>query len=367
MNNIKKIVIYSVGLLGASIGASFKQAGFTGEIVGISSSKSISDALASNSIDSGFSYNDSQKAIDNADIIFLCSPISIIIDTIKKLSLLNLPKDIIISDVGSTKLEIVKSAENYLPKTVTFIGGHPMAGSEKSGASASDPYLFQNAVFVLSKSELSTDLIVSQFASFLERYLRCRTVILDPKVHDRIAATVSHVPHIVASAMVNFAAEVDENTKGTLDLAAGGFKSLTRIASSPYKMWHDIFESNRDENLTLLSRFIEILKSMHNDLKNSSLEDSFNRASSKRKEIDTNRKGFIGPLHQIVVVAEDRAGFLAKMTTVLSEANINIRDIELLKIREGESGTFMLAFGSIDEAESAVETLNSNNFTARDI
>ncbi len=365
MRSIKKIVIYSVGLLGGSLASAFKQSGFEGEIVGISSAGAIQDALQIGYIDSGFGYSDIDKAVDGADLIFLCSPIHTIIKSLETLSTVNLPEGVIITDVGSTKHEIIRSAEELLPKSVTFIGGHPMAGSEKSGATAADPFLFQNAVFVLAQSALCNQSDVDEFGVYLEKFLGCRSVVLDPKTHDTIAATVSHVPHIVASAMVNFASEVECDIPGTLNLAAGGFKSLTRIAASPYRMWHDIFSTNKEENLRLLARFIEILEEMHLELKDKTLEVSFDKAAVTRQSLSSNSKGFIGELTQIVVVAEDFPGFLAKMTTTLADANMNIRDIELLKIREGESGTFMLAFSTSNEAEQAIVLLETSGFLAR--
>jgi prephenate dehydrogenase len=365
MREIKKIVIYSVGLLGSSLGAAFKQSGFTGEIVGISAPNSIVESLEIGSIDSGYSYDETQEAIKDADIIFLCSPIMPILKTIESLSKLNLPDGVIISDVGSTKQEIISTAEKLLPKNVNFIGGHPMAGSEKRGALAADPFLFQNAVFVLAQSNLSTLNLLNEFGAYLEKHLGCRTVLLNPQTHDTIAATVSHVPHIVASAMVNFASEVDAEIPGTLSLAAGGFRSLTRIAASPYKMWHDIFATNRKENSRLLGRFIDILKEMRSDLNSDSLKEPFDKAAEIRQGLSVNGKGFLGPLFQIVVVAEDRPGFLSKMTSIVAEAELNIRDIELLKVREGESGTFMLAFGDFEESNSAVDILNRSGFSAR--
>ncbi len=365
MRDIKKIVIYSVGLLGGSFGAAVKQAGFTGEVVGVSSPRGIEGALSVGAIDSGVGYDDAPLVLADADMIILASPINAITAAMEKIGECDLQEGVLISDVGSTMATINSVAEQVLPSHVSFIGGHPMAGSEKSGPTASDPFLFQNAVYVLSQSQLTKGSDLVEFEQFLTDMLRCRVINIDPDTHDTIAATVSHVPHIVAVAMVNSAASVNAEVPGTLDLAAGGFKSLTRIASSPYGMWNDIFETNRDAVASVLKRTIDELSDMHELLLGDGLEVKFNNAAETRKELTVNKKGFLGPLHEIVVTAEDRPGFLSKMTSLMSDNDINIRDIELLKVREGEAGTFMLAFSSENEAEKAIAILEQNQFTAR--
>lgn len=365
MREIKKIVLYSVGLLGGSFGAAVKQSGFSGTVVGVSSEKGISGALSVGAIDRGVGYDQAQNELIDADLLILCSPIQGITSALKRIATFDLPEGLLISDVGSTMAEINSIAENALPPHVSFVGGHPMAGSEKSGPEASDPFLFQNAVYVLSQSSRTIGDDATQFGEFLTKMLHCRVIYLDPQTHDMIAATVSHVPHLVAVAMVNTAASVEQEVPGTLKLAAGGFKSLTRIASSPYGMWHDIFLTNKKATTQILDKLIEELSGMKERLQLDALQTAFDSASTTRRELTVNSKGFMGTLFEIVVTAEDRPGFLAKITTLLSEAQINIRDIELLKVREGEAGTFMLAFSSIDQANEAIAILENHNFTAR--
>lgn len=364
-NEIKKVVIYSVGLLGGSFGLALKQSGFTGEIIGISSRKGIDGALSVGAIDKGYGYDQIEEVVKDADLIILASPINGILDAIQKLSKINLPDNLLISDVGSTKEKITEVAEKFLPDNVSFIGGHPMAGSEKSGPQASDAFLFENAIYVLTESNKTKENDIEDFSDFLSKMLNCRVVTLKAATHDKIAATISHVPHLVAVALVNMAAKVESEIDGTLDLAAGGFKSLTRIASSPYGMWNDIYESNKESTLEILDKYIDELKITRKALVDRELEEKFNSASETRKAITVNKKGFLLPLHEIVVVAEDKPGFLSKITTILYEAKMNIRDFELLKIREGEAGTFMFAFSTEEEANKAIDVLAQHNFISR--
>ena len=360
----KAIVLYSVGLLGGSIGLALKKSGYRGKIIGLSSEANIKTALSLGCIDEGYPYEKLCEIIMQTDVIFLCSPIKVIIDTLKTLAKLELPKDLIITDVGSTKKEISEAAATILPKHIHFLGGHPMAGSEKRGPSAADPYLFQNAIYVLSPLTDEPADIDIQFARFLEQYLGCRHIFLGSDTHDTIAATVSHIPHILAVALVNLAQKIDNRTSSTLQLAAGGFRDLTRIASSPYKMWHDIFLTNKETIAPLLDQCIEILISLKNKLGDDNLEESFSNAAETRRNIPLLYKGFITPLYEILVLAKDQPGILASMTNTLAEKNINIRDIEVLKMREGEGGTIKMAFETNEAAKSATEILNKNGFSA---
>jgi prephenate dehydrogenase len=351
---VKTITIYSVGLLGGSIGLALKESGYKGIIIGLSSPSSIDTALSLGCIDEGYSYDRLGEVIKRTDLIFLCSPIMVILDTLKILAKLDLPKN------------LISTAKNILPEHVHFIGGHPMAGSEKSGPSASDPYLFQNAIYVLSPALGKPTETDSQFAHFLEQYLGCRYIFLDPEVHDTIAATVSHIPHMLAVALVNLAQSMNEKIPGTVELAAGGFRDLTRIASSPYKMWHDIFATNKKTIEPLLDQCIDMLSAMKRDLKKNNLSDAFTNASETRLKIPLHNKGFITPLHEILVIVKDQPGVIASISNKLAEKNVNIKDIEILKLREGEGGTLRLAFESFEIAKSAIGILNEIGFSARE-
>ncbi|MGM0462627.1 MAG: prephenate dehydrogenase/arogenate dehydrogenase family protein [Fibrobacterota bacterium] len=362
MFSVERVVIYSVGLLGGSLGAALKQSGFSGEIIGISSKRGRENALRAGVIDTAFSYEETEQVLRSNDLVFLCSPITGILTALQKLSAMNLPENLLITDVGSTKSTIVKTAQELLPPSVCFVGGHPMTGSEKSGPQHSDPLLFQNAVYVLTPEENTEP--ADFLEDFLVQYTGARVRRFDPLVHDEIAATISHVPHIIAVGLVDLAAEINRKNHGTLSLAAGGFKSVTRIASSPYKMWHDIFATNKGAVSTILSSYISILQEMQEELAQNTLEDRFEKARQTRAHLTANRKGFLSPLYEIVVLAADEPGFLAQMTRTIDMARLNIRDIELLKVREGEAGTFMLAFSSRGDAEKAIRCLKKSGFTA---
>jgi prephenate dehydrogenase len=364
--NPKTITIYSVGLLGGSIGLALKNSGFKGRIIGLSSPEKIAVALKLGCIDEGFTYDKLSETASRTDALVLCSPISVIIKTIQCLASMPLPKGLVITDVGSTKKNICAAAAEKLSGKAHFVGGHPMAGSEKSGPSAADPYLFQNAIYVLTPPRGTPSEKDLSLARFLERFLGSRMLFLDPERHDRIVAAVSHLPHLLAVALVNSAREADKNNPGTLDLTAGGFRDMTRIASAPYDLWRDILSTNKSAIDPMIDDMIERLTDMKQRLKNDTLRDLFERSRRTRSRIPANAKGFIHALAEVLVVAKDQPGIIARITAALAGKNININDIEVLKVREGEGGTIRLAFGSASIAAKAAAVLQKAGFQARE-
>ena len=365
MRTIKTVTIYSVGLLGGSIGAALKLTGFSGTIIGLSSPASIATAIAGGSIDEGFGYTDLAHVLPRTDLLILCSPINAIKETIAKLATLTLPEGLIITDVGSTKYEITKVAK-VLPGHVHFIGGHPMAGSEKHGAAFADPYLFQNAMYVLTPQQVTPSALEHELALFLSHHLGCRHIFLNPHKHDTIVAMVSHVPHLLAVALMNCAQDINDEVGDTLALAAGGFRDMTRIASSPYSLWNDILSTNTDAVVNIIDRYSSKLATIKQHLLSGNLEQNFNAAAASRNQIASSGKGFIHPLFEVLVRVPDQSGAIARMATMLATASINIKDIEVLKVREGDGGTIRLAFESKAIAQTAAALLNQNNFTARE-
>jgi prephenate dehydrogenase len=364
--NPKTVTIYSVGLLGGSLGLALRNSGFKGRITGISSPARAELAKKLGCIDEGYPYEKLGAVAGGTDLLVLCSPVNVIKKTIEQLAALPLPQGLVITDVGSTKQEITDLAARVLPPHVRFVGGHPMAGSEKSGPQASDPYLFQNAIFVLTPPGGAAAATDRDLASFLEKYLGCRTLFLEPAVHDRIVAAVSHVPHLLAVALVNLAQEVETAVPGTLALAAGGFRDMTRIAGSSYDVWHDILSTNKKAIEPLIDGMIRQLGAMKQQLLDNALRGAFEQSQQTRSRIPQNAKGFLHQLSEVLVVVKDQPGMISKIATSLADKQINIKDIEVLKVREGEGGTIRLAFDSPAVAKAAVHVLQSAGFSARE-
>jgi prephenate dehydrogenase len=298
------------------------------------------------------------SAVHDADIVFLCTPVSSIIDLLPSIAS-NVKKNAIITDVGSTKTDIVSAARRHFKKNGIFIGGHPMAGSEGKGIDHADALLFQNATYVLcfdSKKRKKISALTSLLHS-----VGARVLFLSAREHDAVAAAISHLPQLVAVAMMNLAGKKNKKNPAFLQLAAGGFRDITRIASSPYGMWKDILTGNAQHIQRILKEMARTLDQYGKDLRSEQSRRKFSRrftdAKSLRDAIPKNSKGFLHPLHDIFVSAEDKPGSLARMTKKLFAAGINIKDIELLKIRDGCGGTFRISFNSYADAQKAKSIL----------
>jgi prephenate dehydrogenase len=355
------VAIVGVGLIGGSLALGLKRAGLTDRVVGVSSERTIREARELGVIDDGSGYDEIADAVSKARVVFLCTPIHRIIELLPVV-MRSVPSGAVVSDVGSTKAEIVRAAATVTRPDAVFIGGHPMAGSEQSGVGAADPFLFQNAMYVLTPTADTPSPLVASFGDGLAR-LGARVISLAPDVHDRVAAGVSHLPQLIALSLVEFVGKRNEEEPAHLRMAAGGFRDMTRIASSPFRMWRDILQTNSEEIRHAIGDFRKYLDGVEDDLDDAS--GHFENANEIRGTIPRDAKGFISPLSDVLVRVEDRPGMLARMTTAIADAGISIMDIELLKIREGEGGTFRLAFHDSETAARAVDILCRTGFSAR--
>jgi len=364
-NLFDAVAIVGLGLMGGSLALALRRSGFSGRLLGVSSPETIREAIKRGIVDEGVSYEKLAQAASKADLIVLSSPIASILEHLKILggagSLLR--DGALVTDVGSTKRGVLDAAR-ALPARVTFIGGHPLCGSERRGVAAADPFLFQNAYYVLTPAPDAIGAHVHQLGAFLG-LTGARIVSLSAEDHDRIAATISHLPQLLAVSLVRFLDDLGPNREHGVHLAAGGFRDMTRIASSPYSVWRDIIRTNCDVIEGTVQRFLESMRATLRGLKDESLEQAFEQAGRTRAEIPRDSKGFISQLWDVLVVVEDRPGMIVEIAEPLASQGINIKDIEVLKVREGEAGTIRLAFAARAVAEEAIRTLEAKGLTAR--
>ena len=358
-----KICIIGTGLIGGSLALAFRRKKIGNKIIGFDFQETINKAVEQNVIDEGYSPEEIENQVIDADLIILATNIRQIICDIKKIAPL-LNKEAIVTDVGSTKETIVKVADRVLADSAYFIGGHPMAGSEKSGIDAVDPSLFENCFYILTPSENTSPDVLNKLVKIME-LIGAKVLILNASVHDKIASAVSHLPQVLAVKLVNLIEGYNLDEANYLKLAAGGFRDMTRIASSPFSMWEDIFKTNSENILNIIDEFIIELKSLKNELSFANLRNEFENAAKSRLSIPKDTKGFIHPNYDITVVVEDEPGVISKIATTLSEKNINIRDIEVLKVRLLEGGTMRLSFESEKNREVAIELLSEKGFYCR--
>ncbi|HWP82249.1 MAG TPA: prephenate dehydrogenase [Bacteroidota bacterium] len=347
------MTIVGVGLMGGSLGLAIKRRFPATKIIGVDKASVLAEAHRRRAIDAGTSQL--RKAIEEADLAILSTPLSSILRLIPRIASFTAPHTIV-TDVGSVKLPVIQLAERYFPQG-NFIGGHPMTGSESSGIGAAHPLLFENAVYVLTPTSNTRRDVVTSFSRFVLQ-LGARPAKLYAEVHDEVASVVSHLAQLTAVALTNVAGARHPVARKHLSLAAGGFRDMTRIASSDPLLWRDILRLNAGRirgPLRLLRnelrRYEKILANSH------SFKQEFERARMIRRSIPTSMKGFLHPLVDLFVFVQDRPGMLARLTAALAKSKINIKDIELVKVRERIGGTFRLSFESGEIVDKAKEIL----------
>lgn len=358
--SIKNISILGLGLIGGSIAKAIKNSRLDVEISAFDKPDISALAHEDKVIDKILSE---PKEALSSDLIFLCMPVDYSLKLFKEIAPL-LKKEGIITDVCGVK-GIFQDTWNKLESEGTYIGGHPMTGKEKGGYINSDPLLFENSIYILT--ECNYDRITSLGFDTIITALGARVTCINAELHDRVVANVSHMPQLLSVTLVN--ASVGRNSqRNYTDFAAGGFRDMTRIASSDFKIWEPVIKNNKTEILHALDHMtkeLDEIKRLVADDDFSTLEKKFEEARVKRDEIPQNTKGFLTPLFDIYVFVKDEPGVISKISSALSEHNLNIKDIELLKIREGSGGTFRLSFESAEDAQKAHEYLRKVGYETK--
>jgi prephenate dehydrogenase len=356
---MQNIYIVGMGLIGGSLGLALKQSGGPFCIMGHDTDKkAVARALAIGAIDKAAPL---QAGVQESDIIILCSPLSSYSSILLAMRP-HLRPGTIVTDTGSTKQSVMKMFEELLPDFVWGIGGHPMAGSEIQGINGADRYLFENAIYVLTPPAELAQEVISQLANLLE-LTGARIKVMPPDRHDEIVAAISHVPHIAAASLVNMTGGDDE----TLMLAAGGFRDITRIASSDSALWEDILISNRAKLEGMLTRFINQLQEFKAALAAQDIEtvrEKLEQARVIRNRIPAMRKGLLPNFCDIICIVPDRPGIIGEIGALLGAHGINMVDIEILRAREGDGGTMRLGLPLPEDANKAVALLRSINVKA---
>jgi prephenate dehydrogenase len=358
---INHIAILGLGLIGGSYAKALRNSSKNLTISAYDTPEVLNSAFKDDVID--IRLNSIEEALE-ADLIILCLPLGINLAAFRKL-IPNLKDDQIITDVSGIKLPFQKIWESSASKGI-YIGGHPMTGKENGGYENSDPLLFENSVYILAEDIAE----VRKYENFREivESLGVNILFIPPKQHDIIAASVSHLPQLIAVTLVN-TASLKTDEYNFLDLAAGGFRDLTRIASSDFNIWDEVINENKTQIITAIEEFLYELNSLKKWIINSDsekLHNYFEDARRSRDEIPKNSKGFLTPVHDIYIFVKDEPGVISRISTKLFDAGINIKDIELLKVREGSGGTFRLSFSSKSVADEAKELLSDLGFQFRE-
>ncbi len=360
MNNLH-IGFIGLGLIGGSIAKALKK-NITD--IRITAYDTNEDTLAL-SIEDGI-VNTAATEIDTSfsdcDYIFLCAPVQkndVNLQAVKKI----IRPDCILTDVGSVKTNIHENIK-AAGLNKQFIGGHPMAGSERFGYPNSKASLLENAYYILTPTEETP-------AEKLEQYRELVTqtgaipLILDYKQHDYVTAAISHLPHVIAASLVNLVRDSDSDEGIMKMVAAGGFKDITRIASSSAQMWQQICLTNTENISVLLDDYIASLQKVRGHLENHHEDNLYRLFDDARIYRDSFIDASSGPIKRSYVLTvdiADQAGSLAAITTILAVNGINIKNIGITHNREQEYGALRLEFYDEAGIEKAKELLKQRSY-----
>lgn len=282
----RKLALIGIGLIGSSIALAARRQGLA-EVIAISTRKSetLEEARA---LDLGDIYTlDAAEAVRGADLVILCTPVGAYEGVIKAIAGA-LEPGAILSDVGSVKAHVVKVVGPHVPEGVSFIPGHPIAGTEHSGPSAGFPELFAGRWCVLTPAADVPAAQVDKLVAFWEA-MGSQVECMDAAHHDMVLAITSHIPHLVAYNIVGTVADLETATQSeVIKFSASGFRDFTRIAASDPVMWRDVFLTNREAVLEMLGRFLEDLSVLQRAVRTGdgpALEAMFTRTRAIRRSI----------------------------------------------------------------------------------
>nr|WP_302597881.1 prephenate dehydrogenase [uncultured Cellulosilyticum sp.] len=360
------IGIIGLGLIGGSIAKAFKNVHVQNSYI---TAYDLNSADLKTAYEEGIIDNIAQNCTSDftsCSVIFICTPVSKTAEIVTGL-LPHVRNDCILTDVGSTKYEIASKITQLIEesqKRVYFVGGHPMTGSERFGYSASSPQLFENAYYMLTPMGDTPDFILFILQKLIER-MGALPLVLSATYHDYATANISHLPHIVASSLVHLIRDNDGTNRHLHALAAGGFKDLTRIASSNPNIWTGICLSNKDQIMRvfesyrhILDHFLEILENNDED----GLYTYFDTARIYRNTFKEGATSEIAKTYALHVDAKDEPGAIAAIASLLSAHQINIKNIGIISDREFDSGVLKIVVGSKSDLLQATEILSKHRY-----
>lgn len=298
----------------------------------------------------------------NCDYIFLCAPVSRNAENLLALKP-HLSPDTILTDVGSVKTGIHRQIEE-LQLQKQFIGGHPMAGSERFGYQNAKASLLENAYYILTPSAEVPAEKVEAYRTLVER-IGAIPLLLSYEEHDYVTAAISHLPHVIAASLVNLVKSSDSEDGVMKMIAAGGFKDITRIASSSPEMWQQICLTNADNIAKLLRSYIqylEVIADYIGDHTQDSLYHFFDTARNYRESFISAPSGPIKAEYVFTVDIADKPGAIAAIASLLAMHDVSIKNIGINHNRELAEGALRIEFYSQDNLSRAVEIMTEHGY-----
>jgi len=282
----KKVCIIGCGLIGSSLARAIKKHNLSEKIVSSNRSDIVNKKVLELKIVDD-SSSDTQKMVNDSDLIIIATPLSSYENVILKIKN-SLKNGMILTDVGSVKERVISLVEKAIPKDVSWIPSHPIAGTEESGPEAGFSELFKNRWCILTPSKKAKEKDINTLKSFWKK-IGSKVDIMDAKQHDYILSITSHIPHLVAYNIVNTSINIQEEKQSAIiKYSAGGLRDFTRIAASNPIMWRDIFIQNKTNTSKEIEKFIANLEDLKNAIENEDgkkLEEIFIKTKKIRKEI----------------------------------------------------------------------------------
>ena len=303
------------------------------------------------------------ETLSQCDMIFLCTPVEFNASYLEKIRPFLKP-GAILTDVGSTKTNIHKLVTQMDMEDI-FVGGHPMAGSEKTGYENSTDHLLENAYYIISPTEKNTTEQIERMKQIVIA-LRAIPLVLDYEEHDYSVAAISHLPHLIASSLVKLVKDNDGETEVMKRIAAGGFKDITRIASSSPVMWEQICMTNTSNLKVLMRKYIASLESIYDDLdtyNNKGIYDLFDESGKYRDTFSSIKRGAVAPNHSFSVDVVDEPGSIAILSAILASRGINVKNIGINNARDYGEGALRIEFYSEEKKLEAAELLKKYNYS----
>ena len=302
------------------------------------------------------------EELKECDIIFLCTPVEYNAQYLKSIRPY-LKDGAILTDVGSTKTNI-HQVVTELHMEDCFVGGHPMAGSEKTGYESATDHLLENAYYIITPTAQSKEADVERMVA-IAKLIGSIPIVLDYQEHDRIVAAISHLPHLIASSLVNLVKDHDNSEEQMRRLAAGGFKDITRIASSSPEMWEQICMTNTDNIIQIMQSYIDSLEDVLAALKGrekGSIYQLFDSSRTYRNSISEATRGSVTPDYSFTVDIVDEPGAISTLSCILSARGISISNIGINHNREHGEGALKITFYDEDSKQAAWNQLKKYNY-----
>ncbi len=352
-----------LGLIGGSLAKNLKKTEKQCTIMACSHRQSTCEKALEEGVIDEICDGPEDRKFSACDIIFLCAPAEANIQVLPALKKVISPC-CILTDVGSVKTPIHEAIERE-GLSSQFVGGHPMTGSEKSGLENSTDHLFENAYYIITPGGSVPEEKVETFRQLTLR-LKALPMVLDPREHDYITAAISHLPHVIAASLVNTVHDLDSGEEHMKTIAAGGFRDITRIASSSPEMWESICVENHSNISAVMDEFIgRMIEARDHMCSNDGgyINKMFEKSRDYRDSFSFAPAGPVKASFRIYCDVIDESGAIATVATILAVNMISIKNISIIHNRSFEQGVLGIEFYEEEPMKKAVLLLRHHRYT----